>query len=293
MTITDDSSLPPDLLTLASSDGAQIRVSLFGGQVCSWRGADGSERLFMSAQTCWDDSSALRGGVPVIFPQFAEFGALPKHGFARISRWTLDHAGRADDGSGQMCLTLRDGPASAQFAGHFLLTLTINLTDERLRLSLAVQNTGDQPFEFCAALHTYLRAEIRRCSIGGLARQNYRDSVDQGRMVTAAASAAATDRLTIDREIDRIYAALSTPVVLHAPQGPLEITQTGFEDVVVWNPWRAKTAAMSDLAPDDYLRFVCIEAGLINQPATLPPGARWCGSQTLAIRVGQSGATSN
>ncbi len=50
---------------------------------------------------------------------------------------------------------------------------------------------------------------------------------------------------------------------------------------MVWNPGAAKCATMADLEPEDYLRFVCVEAATVGAPVTLGPGERWQGSQTL------------
>lgn len=62
-------------------------VALHGAQVLSWRPDDGRERLFVSTRAVFDGKAAIRGGMPVIFPQFGERGALQKHGFARNQRW--------------------------------------------------------------------------------------------------------------------------------------------------------------------------------------------------------------
>lgn len=32
---------------------------------------------------------AIRGGIPILFPQFSDAGPLPKHGFARNELWTV------------------------------------------------------------------------------------------------------------------------------------------------------------------------------------------------------------
>jgi hypothetical protein len=54
------------------------------------------ERLFMSRLSALDGSRAIRGGVPVIFPQFAERGPGMRHGFARVSTWRVLDSGEQD-----------------------------------------------------------------------------------------------------------------------------------------------------------------------------------------------------
>ena len=40
-----------------------------------------------------DGSKAIRGGIPVVFPNFGPWKLGPQHGFARISTWTVDKSG--------------------------------------------------------------------------------------------------------------------------------------------------------------------------------------------------------
>jgi glucose-6-phosphate 1-epimerase len=71
-------------LTLPCGDS--VLVALHGAHVLSWV-SQGRERLFLSPANLWDGQSAIRGGVPVCFPQFNQRGPLPKHGFARTMAW--------------------------------------------------------------------------------------------------------------------------------------------------------------------------------------------------------------
>src|SRR4051812_22855354 len=100
----------PELISIRSADGATAEISRHGAHVVSWRPAtDGQERLFLSARSEFGGSSAIRGGVPVIFPQFAAEGPLPRHGFARTSEWTLLGV-QQTEGNALASLELRDSP---------------------------------------------------------------------------------------------------------------------------------------------------------------------------------------
>ena len=80
-------------MRLTSTDGAQAIVTLYGAHLVSWKSMDGKERLFCSTRSSLDGSRAIRGGVPVIFPQFAERGSGMRHGFARVCPWRLVGSG--------------------------------------------------------------------------------------------------------------------------------------------------------------------------------------------------------
>jgi glucose-6-phosphate 1-epimerase len=85
MSITETTFGQLPAVLLRAPDGAEAIVTLYGAHLVSWKGSDGRQRLFCSAASVLDGSKAIRGGVPVIFPQFAEQGAGMRHGFARVS----------------------------------------------------------------------------------------------------------------------------------------------------------------------------------------------------------------
>ncbi|MFT5532138.1 MAG: glucose-6-phosphate 1-epimerase [Burkholderiaceae bacterium] len=271
-------NLPSNLTTLQSPDGARIAVSLHGGHLCAWRSADGIERLFLSDRTRWDDVrtgiASIRGGIPIVFPQFSGMGPLPKHGLVRNVPWTVLEA---TPETGLMRLGVTDSAATAQFDGRFALEVQLRFSGLQLSIDLIVTNTGAQPFDFTAALHTYLATSIESTHIDGLQDQPYLDCALEPRAMRVGADTA----LTITQEVDRIYAALGTPVALTSATTSLAVSQSGFEDVVVWNPWAEKAAALPDLMPHDERHFVCIEAALIDHPHTLLAGQSWQGRQQL------------
>lgn len=53
----------------------------------------------------------------------------------------------------------------------FKAVYTVTLHGEQLRTDFHVHNTGDQPFEFTAALHTYI--EVLNIEVSFMTTQNY------------------------------------------------------------------------------------------------------------------------
>lgn len=47
----------------------------------------GKGRLFTSPRAVFRSGQAIRGGIPVIFPQFGACGPGLRHGFARLLEW--------------------------------------------------------------------------------------------------------------------------------------------------------------------------------------------------------------
>ena len=98
-------SLPKVLLS--APDGSRAGLTLHGAQVISWVPVQGGEQLFLSRKSEYRPGVAIRGGIPVIFPQFAGRGTLPKHGFPRTLPWEL-----LSTEGGVAVLTLRDSQAT-------------------------------------------------------------------------------------------------------------------------------------------------------------------------------------
>lgn len=263
---------------LRAPDGAEATVLLHGAQLVSWIPAGDQERLYLSPQAVAGPGQAVRGGIPVIFPQFSQRGPLPRHGLARDRAWQWVE-GATRGGAAIGVLRLADDEATRAIWPHrFEVELSFSLSGLQLDVELAVTNTGDTPFDFTAALHTYLRVDdVRRARLGGLYGVRYVDSL------SGAEQHQEMDPFSFAGEIDRIYFDAAAPLSLASAMGRTTITQDGFADAVVWNPGPAKAAALSDLPDDDWLRFLCVEAAVIGTPITLAPGQDWVARQGFEV----------
>ena len=263
-------------LALRAPDGASAVVLLHGAQVVSWQPAGGDEQLFLSGRSRFGPGASVRGGMPVIFPQFNERGPLPRHGLVRTRPW---QPARCETGADDALavLQLTDDAATRELWPHrFALELTVCVRGDRLDVELAVSNTGESTFDFMAALHTYLRvAEVEAARLTGLHGCRYEDFTSGTTHLDEA------DAVRVDREIDRIYTGAGGPLALAEAQRQLRIEAANFPDVVVWNPWQEKADAMADLQATDFRRFLCVEAALIDKPVRLAAGEQWWGRQTL------------
>jgi glucose-6-phosphate 1-epimerase len=269
------------MVALRSADGATANVYLHGAQVTSWRPArDGDERLFLSERSEFRTGAAIRGGIPVIFPQFAAEGPLPRHGFARTSEWTLDEV-TMKGGDALASLSLRDSPETRAIWDHaFLATLAVRVGADRLAVTLAVENRGRAPLAFTAALHSYLRvSDVREATLVGLRGTKHRESGATGAAGTLVREAG--DALQVEGEVDRVYVDVPRTLTLWEPARSLEIGFDGFPDAVVWNPGAVKAAALADMEPGGERRMLCVEAAAVQRPVSVAAGERWSGTQSF------------
>jgi glucose-6-phosphate 1-epimerase len=273
--------LPACELVLPAGD--RLVVALHGAQVLSWQSA-GRERLYLSPKSVMDGQAAIRGGVPVCFPQFNQRGPLaerlPKHGFARHLPWQAGAPVLSAD-SAQLCLHLQDNDRTrAWWPQAFALQLHISLRPGVLRISLNVHNTNThtpQPLAFSAALHTYLAVpDVTQAQLQGLGGQAEWDAV-------ANTHASAADTLQFMAEFDRVYAASAHTLRLN---DQLQIQQSAsWANTVVWNPAKDLCQGLADMPEDGWRNMLCVEAAQVYEPITLPAGGRWEGWQQLTVTI--------
>ncbi len=265
---------------LRGPDGAQARILLQGAQLLSWMPVDAGEQLYLSPASVLEAGSPVRGGVPVVFPQFAKLGPLAQHGFARTRPWHLD---QANSDASTAVLSLSDDTTTRNLWPHqFTLSLRIKIIGRELLMELSCLNTGTTLFDFTGALHTYLAlSDIDQAKVLGLEGLPYIDAVDQQEKKQSEAL------LATKAQLNRVYRQCQPDLLLLEQQGAalrrIAIRQRGFSDVVVWNPGETMCATLPDMAPQGYRNMLCIEAAQLSQAVRLEPGQRWIGSQSLHL----------
>jgi len=263
---------------LVAADGSSARIYLHGAHVVSWIPAGGQERLFLSQATEYQAGKTIRGGIPVVFPQFSGFGPLLKHGFARAMAWDLIDVRTGPQATAR--LRLVDSAETRAIWPHaFTADLTATVGGPILAVELAIANPGPAPFSFTAALHTYFAVgDIHATAVEGLAGLCYLDAAAGGGDAVDAQPA-----VRFPGEIDRVYWDAPREVRVVEPQRTTIVGAEGFPDVVVWNPGPAKSAALADLEPNGYRRMVCVESVVLGRPVLLEPGQSWSGRQILTV----------
>ncbi len=264
-------------VNLVSQDGARAEIYLYGAHVTAWCPAGGTDRLFLSKKTIYKKGVPIRGGIPVCFPQFNNYGPGIKHGFARINQWKLLDVRKSDTHT-QAELSLEDTSETRQmWPFAFSVKLIVTIGGPTLRTELLVTNNDKNTFTFTGALHTYLLVnDINRTTIDGLHGCTYRDAVaGKDDLVQNEAE------LTIKGEVDRIYMNAPKEVILNEPDRKIKFRCDGFKDIVVWNPGPESCKTIKDMEPEDYRRMVCVEAALVKEPPEVPSGTTWHGTQEL------------
>jgi glucose-6-phosphate 1-epimerase len=256
--------------------GSQVVISLYGGQLLSWQAADGIERLYTPDSLQIEPGFALRGGVPICFPQFSSRGNLIKHGFARILPWSVIKQDQVT-----IVLGLSDSDHTRSMWNYaFSLEQHISLNEATLTIKLHIRNMDSTDFYFTNALHTYLYVEnVLQAELCGLKNVQYEDALQEN-----ALKIEQSNTLQVFDELDRVYQSSPSTLQLKQPaQKTLQIQQEGFTDTVIWNPGILKAEALNDMPTLDWQKMLCVEAAVASEPQILRAGHQWSGLQRLSI----------
>ncbi|KAB1211695.1 putative glucose-6-phosphate 1-epimerase [Morella rubra] len=169
--VRDVNGLPR--IKLTETTGSSAEVLLYGGQVVSWKNERREELLFISNKAIWKPPKAIRGGIPVCFPQFGNLGSLEQHGFARNRLWSIDGDPAPlppANSQSSVDLILKSTEEDLKtWPRSFELRLRISLSAGKLTLIPRVRNTDNKTFSFMFALRNYLSvSDISEVRVEGL-----------------------------------------------------------------------------------------------------------------------------
>jgi glucose-6-phosphate 1-epimerase len=277
----------PGGLTRATitSDAATAEVYLQGAHVAHWQPA-GAEHpvLLLSEKSHFEAGKAIRGGVPLVFPWFAERkGGLPggMHGFARTLPWEVVATELRPEGVALSFKLLPNQTTRDVGFDHFVLVYEV-VVGATLSLTLEVENLGDSPLTLEEALHAYYSvSDVRQVEVSGLSDTDYLDRADNAKPKHQGAGA-----IRFAGETDQLHLNTRAAVTISDPgwKRRIVIEKRGSESTVVWNPWIEKARAMADFGDDEWPGMVCVEpANAAENAVTVAPGT--VHSMGITVRV--------
>lgn len=258
-----------DFVKLTNANGHSAVVYLFGGVVTSYV-VDDVDYIAVRPDAKMDGSKPISGGLSHCWPQFGP-GEIQQHGFARNVNWSLDSV--TDD---SVVLSMEPSDYTKEMWDKaFACKFTVTLEEDQLATKMQVENTGEEAWDFQAALHSYFTVSaIDNLEIAGSfkGKEFLNKMVGEGEMQTED-----RDVITISEEYDRVYKGVSDPVLKDSGKGKtLSVLNTsGWEDTVLWNPYGNEGMG--------YNNFVCVESVKFD-PVSLEGGSSWIGD--MALKVG-------
>ncbi|MQL75143.1 hypothetical protein Taro_007530 [Colocasia esculenta] len=136
----------------------------------SSRGEMTGVKSFCSPAAILKPPKAIRGGIPLCFPQFGNCGSLELHGFARNRIWTIEDDPppfQPKDCNGKVCVDLLLRPSEEDLkcwphCFEFRLRVSLGM-DGDLSMISRIRNIDGKPFSFSFAYHTYFSVSDIRC----------------------------------------------------------------------------------------------------------------------------------
>jgi glucose-6-phosphate 1-epimerase len=244
-----------------------------GAQVLHAALGSGLELLYLSPLVDLYPNNPIRGGIPLMFPQFGDSGPLRKHGFVRDLQWNLV-AETQDAGYKNLSYAL-DIKATDFPEWPFDASLQLNarLSLQTLSIGLSVLNTGAQAFTFTGGFHPYFAISSRKdILVNGLEGLPFKDSFPGDNAY----------ELNADALVERQYMG-NADIRFYNGSHWLKITASGFDSWMVWNPGSVGATKISDLPDEDWDRFICIEPIILAQPKTLSLGDAFYGEMVVSV----------
>lgn len=278
---TGNNDMPMVIMRHAPS-AQTAEIYTYGAAVTSWT-TRGENHFWVSDTNKWElGGKAIRGGIPICFPQFGPYGDLETHGFARVSEWRIGKTFVAEDSSVTVVFRLSSesgDEAVAKWPFKFEAEYMVTLSALGLETKLSVKNIDDKPMEFTCAFHNYFKVStVNNCRVFGFEGRKHLNRLDGDKEMPELEDSG-SGKLIME-ETDNIY--LNTPNELamfdFGLMKVLKVKKTAtLPDATLWNPFGAEGA------DPGWEHFVCVEPACVTKPASVAPGETWVGAQLLGV----------
>jgi glucose-6-phosphate 1-epimerase len=267
----------------------QAKVSLYGGQVLSFKPKGHKDVLWLSEQANYQVGKAIRGGIPLCWPWF---GANDKqnqylaenpnialksvnHGFARQLTWQIASI-EADESGVTLVLALIGEKQHPLWPNAYTLTQTL-FFGKSLEQTLAMSNLSSEDVQYSAALHSYFTiSNPSNVSIDALTGLSYHDKLTGN-------SSIQRESVSCVGEIDREYhSGEKMTLTDHTWQRRIDIISSNCQQWVLWNPGTELANTMADIHPRGEQEYVCLEAANTSWQ-TIPAGKTVTISQEITV----------
>ncbi|PKI16997.1 D-hexose-6-phosphate mutarotase [Colwellia sp. 12G3] len=259
----------------------QAKISLYGGQVLSFKPTGHKDVLWLSEQAYYQSGKAIRGGIPLCWPWFGpndkqtEEIKAASHGFARQLPWKVESV-EANKSGVTVILVLAGENQHPLWPNAYKLTQTLFFGDS-LKQSLAMSNLSQEDAQYSAALHSYFTvSNPSNVSIDALTGLSYSDNLTGNSSLQQQA-------VSCVGEIDRKYHSSEKVTLVDSQwQRKIDIVSRNCQQWVLWNPGVALANTMADIHPQGEQQYVCLEAANTHWQ-TLPAGETVTISQEISV----------
>lgn len=235
-------------------------VSLYGGQVLTWQPKGQQPVFWLSKDSKYSTTAAIRGGIPICWPWFGgevkavegNIEQVSNHGFARQSQWHLDDI---EISQSQLIITL--SLSGKHFSKHWPATFKLSqklVFSEQFEQTLTMTNLSEQPVEYTGALHSYFCiSSPEKSNIPLLKSIKFDDKLsgEKGTLANISNCVGPIDRIYHDNQ--------NQTVIDNGWQREINISSMNCQKWVMWNPGQA-TESMADMHQGSENEFVCLEA---------------------------------
>lgn len=250
-------------------------ILIQGGQLIEFSTIDRPENwLWLGEKVQYKKGKAVRGGVPICYPLFADYEAnheavkdsfsygMIRHGFGRMIDWHFEKGDLESEieASDKIRVTFELKKENIPIYPNLPIQAELMFEFHRyyFAIHLNVTNTSDKVCNFSQGFHTYFNtSDIMQTHIEGFDGVTYKGAISKNSLERNN-SFTQTGNITFDKEVDRIYFA-SPDIELVTPKNRILLQSKGSDSTIVWNPWIEKSEDLDQFLPDDYQKMLCIE----------------------------------